>query len=146
MVAGRREWIRKSLQHTDIGVVDAAGLAVQQFGRAVHGGAECDPDGLVPEADPEQRGALAAAHARTRPIDAPARSGVPGPGLSSTPSNCVGDGGLVGEPCVVVAPHLGLDAQLAEVLHQVEHEAVVVVDDQDPHRARLPPGYPATAQ
>ena len=50
-----------------------------------------------------------------------------------------GDGGrLVGEPGVVIAPHVGLDTQLAEVLHQVEHEAVVVVDDQDPHRVRLP--------
>src|SRR5258708_28060166 len=63
------EWYRvavngsKPLQHTDIGVEYAAGLTVQQLGRAVDGGAACDTDGLVPQADPEQRGALRGARA-----------------------------------------------------------------------------------
>ena len=58
VVPGRREWIRKPLQHTDIRVKHAAGLAVQQLGRTVDRGAECHADGLVPQADPEQRRAL----------------------------------------------------------------------------------------
>ena len=74
-------------------------------------------------------------------MEAPARSGVPGPGLSSTPSNVlggVGDVGLGGQAVVVVAPDLRVHPELAQVLDQVEHEAVVVVDDQDLHQARLP--------
>ena len=83
----------------------------------------------------------AAAHARTSPMVAPARSGVPGPGESSTPSKSAAacaDQGVRGEPFVVVAPDLRRHAQLTQILDQVEHEAVVVVDDQDAHRHRLP--------
>ena len=79
-------------------------------------------------------------------MDAPARSGVPGPGLSSTPSKSAadrGDIGLGGEPLVVVAPHLRVHTKLAQILDQVEHEAVVVVDDQDLHQPRLL-GVPAS--
>ena len=57
MVSGRGEWIREPLQHADIRVKYAAGLAMQQLGCAVHGGAECDADSLVPQADPQQWGA-----------------------------------------------------------------------------------------
>ena len=46
---------------------------------------------------------------------------------------------VIRQPLVVIAPHLRLHTQLAQVLDQVEHEAVVVVDDQDlRHRDRLP--------
>ena len=93
VIAGRGKWIRKSLQHTDIGVEYAAGLAVQQFGRAVDGAAERHADGLVTQAHAQQRSVRAAAQARTRRIEAPARSGVPGPGLSRMPSNLGRDRG-----------------------------------------------------
>ena len=72
-------------------------------------------------------------------MDAPARSGVPGPGLNRTPSNS--SAALATSPQwpgdVVIAPHLRVHPELTQVLDEVEHEAVVVVDDQDPHRARL---------
>ena len=74
VVAGRGERVWKALQDTDIRVEYAAGLAVQQLGGTIDGGAERDADGLVAQADPQQR-RVRAAQARTRLIDAPARSG-----------------------------------------------------------------------
>ncbi len=55
MIPGRGEWIWKALQDTDIRVEYAAGLTVQQLGGTIHGGAERDADGLVAQADPQQR-------------------------------------------------------------------------------------------
>ena len=49
----------------------------------------------------------------------------------------LGDVGVGGQALVVVTPDLRVHSQLAEILDQVEHEAVVVVDDQNLHR----PGY-----
>ena len=86
-------------------------------------------------------GVFAAAHALTSGIDAPARSGVPGPGDSSTPSNssaAFATSASVAQAVVVVAPDLRMHSELSQVLDQVEHEAVVVVDDQDLHQPRLP--------
>ena len=69
---------------------------------------------------------------------APAPSGVPGPGETSTPYYV----GLIDRAVEVlaqgvVAVHDGLGAELLEVLDEVEHERVVVVQDEDPHRPRL---------
>ena len=139
VIAGGREWVRKSLQHTDIGVEHGAGLAVQQFRCAVDGGPERHPDGLVAQAHAQQRGGRRGAGANQRDR----RTGAFGcarPGLSSTPSKSVGglgDVGVGGQPRVVVTPDLRVHPQLAQILDQVEHEAVVVVDDQNLHQARL---------
>ncbi len=64
----------------------------------------------------------------------PASFGVHGPGETTTRSGCAReqlvDGGLV------VAHDVELGAELAEVLHEVVRERVVVVDHQDaPHGA-----------
>ena len=53
MVARRDEGVRKALEHTDIGMEHRARLAMQQFRRAVDGGAERHSDGLMAEADTE---------------------------------------------------------------------------------------------
>ena len=53
MVARRDEGVRKALEHTDIGMEHRARLAMQQFRRAVNGGAERHSDGLMAEADTE---------------------------------------------------------------------------------------------
>ena len=60
--------------------------------------------------------------------------------LSPTEINpeLTGDIRFVGQPRVVVAPDLRVHPELTEILHEVEHEAVVIVDDQNPHQARLP--------
>src|ERR1700739_2009593 len=137
VVPGRRERIRKPLQHTGIGVKNAAGLPVQQLRRTVHGGTECNADCLVPQADSEQWGTRRGARAnqadrRTRPFRGTrpwAQQNTVEPG---------DDDGLVRQSRVVVAPYLRLDTELPEVLHQVENEAVVIVDNQDPHRVRVP--------
>src|SRR4029450_2656110 len=67
---------------------------------------------------------------RTMSTDSRASRGCPGPGGITTPAGAhlahVRDG------AGVVAPHDRLGAQLPQVLDQVEHERVVVVDDQDP--------------
>ena len=137
VVPGRGERIRKSLQHTGIRVIHAAGLTVQQFGRPVHGGPEGHADGLVAEADTQQRGVRRGAG----PHQVDRRAGALGGARAGAQQDAVdlGSGCCgVGQPGVVVTPHRRLDTQLAQVLHQVEDEAVVVVDDQDLHRPRLP--------
>ena len=138
MVASRGEWIRKALQDTDISVEDGAGLAVQQLRRPIHRRPERDPDGLVSEGTPSS-GVRAAAGP-----DHPDRS--PGPlrcAGARAQQNAVeipgrrGDLGVTRQPVVIVAPDLGVDSELAQVLNQVEDEAVVIVDDH----TRTPTGY-----
>ena len=63
-------------------------------------------------------------------LDTPASSGVPGPGRDQ---HGVGLERLeLGEGELVVAVHERLGAELAQVLHEVVDEAVVVVDHQHP--------------
>ena len=108
-------------------------LAVQQLRRAVHDAAERHADGLVTEAHPEQRDAALGALAHQRHADAcrlrdPRARGDQHP-VDPQPSKLL-------DADLVVAPHQALRAELAEVLHEVEDERVVVVHDQDPgHRS-----------
>lgn len=101
---------------------------MQQLGRAVHDPAVRHLHRLHPEADPEDGDA----------------------GLGAVPDHLDADAGLFGRAgagrqqyaveavlCVqrrhlVVAQDLALGAQLVQVLDQVEDEAVVVVDDENP--------------
>ena len=83
-----------------------------------------------PEAHAEDR-QLARRTRLIRSMQMPARSGVPGPGESRTPA--APSAADVGQRDLVVAPHVALDAELAEVLHEVEDERVVVVDHEDAH-------------
>ena len=120
---------------------------MQQLGRTVHRAAERHADRLVAEAHTEQRGARRGARLDQGDRGA-ARSGVPGPGQSSTPSNCSAAIAIrrSGQAIVVVTPDVRVHTELAQVLDQVEHEAVVVVDDQDPHAIRLLVRYRTIAQ
>ena len=142
MVARRGERIRQALEHSPIGVEDGAGLAVQQFRCAVDGAAERDADGLMAQADAEQR----RRRGRARVDQRDGRTGPfrgAGAGAEQHPVEFVGDGGDVGvggQAVVVVAPDLRVHPELTQILHEVEHEAVVVVDDQNLHVTRLPPG------
>ena len=63
----------------------------------------------------------------------PLVSGRPGPGESSTASGCERDGFVDGER--IVAYHDRVGAELAEILHEVVHEAVVAVDHEHPGHA-----------
>ena len=84
---------------------------MQKLWSAVDRGAERDADRLVAQADPSS-GVRAAAHARTRPIDAPARSGSAGAGAEQNPVEVPGgrvDPVVTGQPPVVVAPDFRVD-------------------------------------
>ena len=90
------------------------------------------------EADPEQRRARVGAgpdevHARTGALRR-ARPGAQEDAveLGRDPVRCAG------EPLVVVAPDFGPGPELPQVLHEIEDEAVVVVDDEDAHAERVP--------
>ena len=127
VVAGRRERRRQPGEHPGAVVVDLAGLAVQQLGRPLDDGA------VAPTAIawcPRQTPSIGTgpAHARgPASTQTPAFSGVPGPGLSSTPSYAAASAAGRPRRC---ARTVALGAELREVLHQVEDEAVVVVDDE----------------
>lgn len=118
-------------------MVNQTRLAVEQFGRAVDGSAESRTDRLVSEADAEQRGLGVGAdlhqiHRRSRALRS---SG------ARAQENAVELRYCTLEVCrqlwIVVAPDHGFGSELAEVLHQVEHKAVVVVDDENPHESRV---------
>ena len=109
---------------------------------AVDRSAERLADRLMSEADAEQgrvvlRRRVDERDARARAVGAAGAGAdehaVEGPALVTT-----GQQGIqVGQALVIVAPDHGLGPKLAEVLHQVEHEAVVVVDDQYTHASRV---------
>ncbi len=140
VVPSRRERVGQTREHARVGVVDRAGLAVQQFGSTVDGAAERHPDRLVPEAHAQQRGARRGARMHQRD----GRAGPLRRARSGAEQHTVeflsgaGDISFGGQAVVVIPPHLGVHSELAEVLDQVEHEAVVIVDHQDLHPNRLP--------
>ena len=113
-------------------VVHARGLAVAQLGRALDDRAERLAQGLVAEADAEHR----APGGRAALDDLDAASGVgrcPRTGADQHAVGLVREGHDVGG---VVATHHRLGPELREVLDEVVDEAVVVVDDEDPHGAQ----------
>jgi hypothetical protein len=83
------------------------------------------PDGLVAQAHAEQ-GPLAADLAHHLDADA----GVGGRSRPGAEQDAV-VGERLGGGHLVVAPHVDLRPELGQVLHDVEHERVVVVDDED---------------
>src|ERR1700751_2582164 len=100
-------------------VKTAACLTVQQFRRTIHGGAERNADGLVPQADSEQWGARRSTRANQADRGARPFRGAR-PRAQQNTVELGGDGGLIRQSRVVIAPHLRLDAELSEVLHHVE--------------------------
>ena len=112
---------------------------MQQLGCAVDGAAERHADGLVAQAHPEQRGfgRRAGLHEGDRGARAFRGAGPGGEQDAVERGGGVGDGGVGGQAVVVVAPDLRVHPELAQVLDQVEHEAVVVVDDREPASAQV---------
>src|SRR5437588_4939478 len=136
VVAARREAIFESLEDGLAVVTDFRGLAVDGRGAAHDSTAEDLSDGLMAEAHaedghvPGQRAYQLQRHARLVRRPRPRR-----------------DDDAVGSDFIfhflnrhlVVAPHQDLRAQLAEILHEVVRERIVVVYQQNflAHRARL---------
>ena len=129
MVAGRGERRRQPGEH--------AGALVQRPRWSCRAAARAParPPRRTRPRSPGGRGrrrapAPSPATSRTRSTQTPAFSGVPGPGTEQHPVVPAASAG----GHLVVAQHGALGAELGEVLHQVEDEAVVVVDDEDPAR------------
>ena len=124
VVAGGGERIGQASEHALALVVHLARLAVQQLRGTGDLGAIRHGDGLQTQADTENRNAAGESyHVDTNP----ASSGMPGPGLRSTPSNAAA---FVGGH-FVIAPNFAVGAELRKVLHEVIDKRVVVVDNQD---------------
>ena len=92
-----------------------------------------------PRHTPEQRGLRCGARLDERDGRAGALRGAGAGGEEHAVELLGGLGDVVfgGQAVVVVTPDLRVHTELAQVLDQVEHEAVVVVDDQDLHQPRL---------
>ena len=141
VVAGGLERLGQPGEHAAVTVVDERGLAVHDLRRPDDVAAVHLADALVPEADAEHGGAPGEAG-----DDLVRQAGVLGPARARADQHAVGlelvdllDGQGV------AAVHERLGAELAQVLDQVEHERVVVVEHEDPggHRpVTLPPGPP----
>ena len=97
-------------------------------GRAHDFAAESLPDGLMAEADAEDRN-LRAAACSIRSRQMPASFGVQGPGDSTIASGSAAKHVRDGRN-LVVAMHNDVRPQPAQVMDEVEGEAVVVVDQQ----------------
>jgi hypothetical protein len=117
-------------------VVDHRGLAVHDLGRRNHVAAEDLTDALVAEADAEHGTPLEPKYSIAS-NEIPASSGRPGPGETRSPS---GEKLEAVEVELVVSNDDRLGAELAQILHEVVDEAVVVVDDENTgsHGPRLP--------
>ena len=102
-----------------------------QLRGALDGGAEHGPDRLVAEAHPEGGDAALRAPAQDGHAGPRAR-GLAGPRADEHSVDLVDEGhDVVG----VVAPDHRVGPELRQVLDEVVDEAVVVVDDEDPHGA-----------
>ena len=132
VVAIDREVLRQVGEHAFAGGRDLAGLAVHQLLRAHDPAAERRADGLVPEADTEDgqlAGEVADRLDRNAGLRGRARAGGNHEAIGLARRDAF-DGDFV------IAKHFHLGAQFTEVLHQVEGEAVVVVDHEEFHCGR----------
>ena len=114
------------MEHARAVVDDAAGLAVHQPAGAADDAAEGVADRLVAEADAEQRQAAFAGQADHRQRDA-GLGGRGRPRRDEDVRRTLVDHLLRGH--LVIAVDADPGAQFLEVLHQVEGEGVIVVDD-----------------
>src|SRR4030095_9338908 len=130
MVARGHERVREPGEDAAPVVADLRRLAVHLHIGARHGGPERLPDRLMPETDAEQRRGRAEAagdvqgHARL--------VGGAGPGRDDDPLGRHADDRV--HVVCVVAHDVQVGAQLAEILHEVVGERIVVVDDEDHDR------------
>src|SRR6185437_2990788 len=129
MIACRLEAGIESAEDAAPGVRDAAGLAVHQFRCPDHLAAHRLPDGLVAEADAEDRRrgaeAIDEGEADAR-FGRRLRAGGKQDGIGGQLFDAV-------EGELVVAIDEGLGPQFADIVHEVVGEAVVVIDDEEAH-------------
>jgi hypothetical protein len=127
VIAGRLEAGGKTPEDPAAVVGDGGRLAVHLSARAGDRPPEGLPDGLVAQADAQDR------HPGVKALDQPERDagpvGVAGPGRDH--DRLRGERLHVVDRERVVARHAHGGAELAHVLHEVVGERVVVVEDQD---------------
>lgn len=127
VVAGRVERIGQSLEEVGVVVEDRRGLAMHQVRGAEDAAAVDVPDGLVAKADAEQR--LLAGEGADHVAG---HAGFGGRTRTRRDHHAVRiQRERFLDRDLVVAEDLLLHAELAEVLHQVVGEGVVVIDDQE---------------
>ena len=127
MIARHLNALGQALEHALAGVADGRQLAVHGLGRADHLAAVDLADGLVAEADAEQRD-LAAPALAMRSRQMPASLGVHGPGDSTMAFGPLND---VGGADLVVADDLARSTQLTQVVDEIVGEAVIVIDEDE---------------
>src|ERR1043166_9476742 len=131
VVARRREAIFQALEDRPAVVANLRRLAVDGRWAAHDAASEDLPDGLVAEADAEQRDV-----AGERGDQLQRDASLVGRARPRRDDDAVGPYLLLDLPDrhLVVAPHLDLGAKLAEVLDEVVGERVVVVYQKDAHK------------
>ena len=108
-------------------MADAAQLAVHRHRRPFHDSAESLSDRLVPEADPEQRHPAGGRFDQAETDAGLVRRA----GAGRQHDRLRLEGQRLFRRQGVVAPHLAACAQIAQEVHEIESEAVVVVDQKD---------------
>src|SRR6266853_3352241 len=134
MVAGRHEGARQSAKHAETKMADRRGFPVDDFPRMHDLAAESLADRLMAETHAQDRdpaGKLAYRGERD-----PGFRGSAGPRRND--DACRYHRGDVPRRDLVVAEHPDLCAQLAQILHQIPGEGIVVVDHQDHARLSIP--------
>jgi len=131
VITGRCHRRVDSLKNCPPIVLDRARFSVHQVSRAHHFSSKSRADGLMSQADPEQRNhVLRLAREVTNQFDADpsvlrsARSRRNHDALRSHRFDLV-------DADLVVTPHLNLRAQFADVLDEVVSERIVIVEDED---------------
>src|SRR5450755_3517483 len=132
VVSGRHERVIEPVEHAGAGVMHGTYLAVHNGRRAHHLASKGNADRLVAEADAEHRDAAAEV---THEVNTDASFlGGPGPWRHHDRGRTAARN--VRDRERVVALHDDRRPKLAQVLHEVEGERVVVVDDE--HRTAQP--------
>src|SRR3979409_2690109 len=134
MIAGRHEGTWQSAEHPEARMPDRRGFPVHDFARMHDLAAESLADRLMTEAHAQYRD-LACKLAYGSQRD-PRFSGSAGP--RGNDDTCRFHRSDVRRPDLVVAKHLDVCAQLAQILHQIPGEGIVVVDHQDHARRSIP--------
>src|SRR5258707_3072957 len=134
MVTRRHEGARQPAEHADAGMADRRGFPVDDLTRMHDLAAESLADRLMTEAHPQYRDPAGKfAHRRERD---PRFGGSAGPGGNDHAFRS--HHGDVRRRDLVVATHFDVGAELAQILHQIPGEGIVVVDHQNHARPSIP--------
>src|SRR5262249_37104435 len=139
MVAGGDERARQSAKHAGTGMTDGRSLSVHDFLRMDDLTAESPTDRLMPEAHAQDRDPacifLYRRHRHARFVG--------GTGSRRNHHTSRAHRPDLGNADLIVANHLHLGAQFAQILHQIPGEGIVVVDHQ--YHDSLSPSMPRIA-